>query len=67
MHDIDGNNIFDVNHDKVCLNCIHWRVNVQLKGFCGLTDGVIRTFLFDSFEGGTYYNNITAKKSNMIF
>lgn len=38
MHDIDGINISDVNYDRVCLNCIHWRVNVQLKGSA---DGVI--------------------------
>lgn len=32
MHYIDGINISDVNYDKVCLNCIHWVVNVQFKG-----------------------------------
>lgn len=32
MHEIDGINISDVNYDRVCLNCIHWRVNVQLEG-----------------------------------
>ncbi len=24
--------ISDVNYDRVCLNCVHWVVNVQLKG-----------------------------------
>ncbi|WP_292605843.1 hypothetical protein [Methanobrevibacter sp. UBA188] len=33
MHEIDGISIGDVNYDKVCLNCRHWRVEVQLKGF----------------------------------
>ena len=32
MHEIDGISIGDVNYDKVCLNCRHWRVEVQLKG-----------------------------------
>ena len=38
MHDIDGINISDVNYDRVCLNCIHWVVNVQFRG---PADGVI--------------------------
>ena len=32
MHEIDGIRISDVGYDRVCLNCIHWQVNVQLKG-----------------------------------
>jgi hypothetical protein len=32
MHNINGINISDVNPDRVCLNCKHWQVNVQLKG-----------------------------------
>lgn len=40
MHKIDGINISDVSYDRVCLNCRHWRVNIQLKG---PADGVICT------------------------
>lgn len=32
MHNIDGINISDINPDRVCLNCKHWQVSVQLKG-----------------------------------
>lgn len=32
MHEIDGIRISDVGYDRVCLNCIYWKVNVQLKG-----------------------------------
>lgn len=32
MHEIDEISIGDVNYDNVCLNCRHWRVEVQLKG-----------------------------------
>lgn len=38
MHDVGGINISDVNYERVCLNCIHWVVNVQLKGSA---DGVV--------------------------
>lgn len=32
LHEIDGIPIGDVNYDKVCLNCRHWRVELQLRG-----------------------------------
>ena len=38
MHHIDGINISEISPDRVCLNCRHWQVSVQLKG---PADGVI--------------------------
>ena len=38
MYELDGINISDLNYDKVCLNCKHWQVNVQIRG---PADGVI--------------------------
>lgn len=32
MHEIDGIRISDVGYDRVCLNCIFWKTNVQLTG-----------------------------------
>ncbi len=32
MNHIDGINISDINPDRVCLNCKHWQVNVQISG-----------------------------------
>lgn len=32
MHEIDGIRISDVGYDRVCLNCIFWKTNVQLNG-----------------------------------
>lgn len=29
---MDINEISDINTDRVCLNCKHWQINVQLKG-----------------------------------
>lgn len=30
MYNLDGIDISDLNHDRVCLNCIHWQANTQL-------------------------------------
>ena len=38
MNEIDGIRIGDINYEKVCLNCIHWRVDMQ---FDGPANGVI--------------------------
>lgn len=38
MYELDGINISDLNYDRVCLNCKHWQVNVQIRG---PADGVI--------------------------
>lgn len=32
MYEIDGIGISDVGYDRVCLNCIYWKTNVQLVG-----------------------------------
>ena len=32
MYEIDGINISELNPDRVCLNCVHWQANIQLKG-----------------------------------
>ena len=32
MYEIDGINISELDPDRVCLNCVHWQVNIQLKG-----------------------------------
>ena len=38
MYQIDGINISELNPDRVCLNCVHWQANIQLKG---AAEGVI--------------------------
>lgn len=38
MNRLNGIDISDRNHDRVCLNCRHWQVNVQLYV---AADGVI--------------------------
>ncbi len=40
MYNLDGIRISDINHDRVCLNCIHWHANTRLHG---AADGVICT------------------------
>lgn len=37
---MNGINISEINHDRVCLNCRYWRVNTQLNG---AANGVICT------------------------
>lgn len=32
MHELDGIRISDIGYEKVCLNCIFWQANVQLRG-----------------------------------
>lgn len=32
MHELEGIRISDVGYEKVCLNCIFWQTNVQLRG-----------------------------------
>ena len=38
MFEIDGIRISDVGYERVCLNCKHWKTNVQ---FSGPAEGVI--------------------------
>ncbi len=38
IYQIDGINISELNPDRVCLNCVHWQANIQLKG---AAEGVI--------------------------
>ena len=78
MYELDGYNISDINYDRVCLNCKHWQVNVQLRGpadgvICRLGNGHTEpgdtcsqfepNSTFDSLQDPNKYND----KSNKLY